>query len=61
MARDIALLRKVLKWMPPVSVKGLADFDLVLDELWAVTREEMNFLKEASNMEEFAKNNQNVS
>ncbi len=35
----------------------MADFDQVLDELWNVTREEMNFLTEASNMEEFARRN----
>ena len=34
---------------------------MVLDELWAVTREEMNFLKEASNMEEFAKKNKDIA
>lgn len=61
MARDIALLRKAVKLMPPVSIKGMVDLDLVLDELWTVTREEMNFLTEASNMEEFAVKNQNVA
>ena len=38
----------------------MADFDLVLDELWTVTRDEMNFLTEASNMEEFARRNKDV-
>ena len=57
MARDIGLLRKAVKLMPPISLKGMADFDQVLDELWNVTREEMNFLTEASNMEEFARRN----
>lgn len=61
MARDIALLKKAVKLLPPVSLKGLVDLDMVLDELWSVTREEMNFLTEASNMEEFAKHNQNIS
>ena len=46
--------------MPPVSLKNMADFDLVLDELWTVTRDEMNFLTEASNMEEFARRNKDV-
>ena len=61
MARDIALLHKAVKLVPPVSIKGMVDLDMVLDELWAVTREEMNFLTEAANMEEFAKNNQDVA
>lgn len=46
--------------MPPVSLENMADFDLVLDELWTVTRDEMNFLTEASNMEEFARRNKDV-
>ena len=61
MARDIALLHKAVKLMPPVSIKGMADLDLVLDEMWSVTREEMNFLTEASNMEEFAQRNKEVN
>ena len=60
MARDIALLHKAVKLMPPVSIKGMADLDLVLDELWSVTRDEMNFLTEA-NMEEFARRNKDVN
>ena len=39
----------------------MADFDLVLDELWSVTRDEMNFLTEASNIEEFARRNKDVN
>lgn len=60
MARDIEFIRKAIKLMPPISLKGMADFDQVLDELWNVTREEMNFLTEASNMEEFARRNADV-
>ena len=33
MARDIDFIRKAIKLMPPISLKGMADFDLVLDEL----------------------------
>lgn len=61
MARDIALLHKAVKLLPPVNIKGMADLDMVLDELWSVTRDEMNFLTEASNMEEFARRNRDVS
>lgn len=39
----------------------MADLDLVLDELWSVTRDEMNFLTEAANMEEFARRNKDVN
>ncbi|MDD3278301.1 MAG: AarF/UbiB family protein [Lachnospiraceae bacterium] len=61
MARDISLLHKAVKLVPPVSLKEMVDFDMVLDELWMVTQEEMNFLKEASNMEEFARRNKEVA
>ncbi len=61
MARDIALLHKAVKLLPPVSIKEMADLDLVLDEMWSVTRDEMNFLTEASNMEEFARRNKDVN
>lgn len=61
MARDIDLLHKAVKLLPPVSIKGMADLDLVLDEMWSVTRDEMNFLTEASNMEEFERRNKDVN
>lgn len=60
MARDIALLKKAVRLLPPVSLKGMVDLDMVLDELWSVTREEMNFLTEAANTEEFRKQNEEV-
>ena len=52
----MALLHKAVKLVPPISIKGIVDFDMVLDEMWAVAQEEMNFLLEASNIEEFAGN-----
>ena len=61
MARDISLLHKAVKLLPPVSLKGVVDLDMVLDELWAVTREEMNFLTEAANMEEFARRKEGIA
>lgn len=60
-ARDIGLLHRAVKLLHPVSLKEMVDFDMVLDELWAVTREEMNFLTEAANMEEFARHNKTVA
>lgn len=61
MSRDIGLLHRAVRLVPPVSIKGLVDFDMVLDELWAVAQDEMNFLTEASNMEIFAQNNKDVA
>lgn len=61
MARDIGLMKKAVKLLPPVSIKDMADLNLVLEELWRVAQEEMNFFTEASNMEEFSRYNQNVA
>ncbi len=61
MARDIGLLHKAVKLVPPVgNIKNLVDLDMILDEMWTVAQEEMDFLKEASNMEEFAHNNEGI-
>lgn len=60
MKRDIHLLHRAVKFVPNVVVKGTVDLDDVLDELWVVTQEEMNFLMEAANMEEFARLNEDV-
>lgn len=61
MARDIGLLHRAVKLLPPVSLKDMIDLDMVLDELWAVTKEEMNFLTEAANLEEFARRNKGIA
>ena len=45
MARDIGLMHKVVRLLPPVSIKEMVDLDLVLDELWKVTQEEMNYVE----------------
>ena len=61
MARDIGLLKRAVGILPPVGgLKNVVDFDMVLDELWATAQEEMDFLKEAANMEEFTRNNQGI-
>lgn len=62
MARDISLLHRLVKLMPPVGdLKHLVDLDMVLDEMWSVAQEEMDFLKEAANMEEFTRNNKDIA
>ena len=61
MARDIGLLKRAVSLLPPVGgLKNVVDMDMVLDELWSTTQEEMDFLREAANMDEFARNNQSV-
>nr|WP_288722510.1 AarF/UbiB family protein [uncultured Sellimonas sp.] len=61
MSRDIGLLHKAVKVLPTGRMKGLVDLDMVLDELWTVTQEEMNFLVEAANMEEFSRKNEQIA
>ena len=61
MARDIGLLKRAVKLLPPVGgFKTVVDLEMVLDELWATAQEEMDFLKEAANMEEFTRNQQGI-
>ncbi len=53
MAEDIALLRKACRILKLMPVSGTIDFAMVLDELWAVSQQEMDFLVEAKHAEEF--------
>ena len=61
MSRDIAFLHRALRVMPAVNMSGLVDMNKILDEMWMVAQEEMNFLVEAKNMEEFGHLNQDVA
>ncbi len=61
MSQDIGLLHKAVKLLPSASLGDTIDLNMVLDELWQVAQEEMNFLVEASNMEVFARKNKNVA
>ncbi|WP_408070331.1 ABC1 kinase family protein [Butyrivibrio sp. JL13D10] len=61
MSRDISLLHRLVKLMPPVGdLKNIVDLDMILDEMWGVAREEMDFLKEACNIAEFKSNNKDI-
>lgn len=61
MSRDISLLHRLVKLMPPVGdLKNIVDLDMVLDEMWSVAREEMDFFKEACNYSEFTRNNKDI-
>ena len=61
MASDIALLRKAVKPLKLVQTGETVDFDMVLTELWNVSRQEMDFLHEADNAEEFLRLNREVA
>ncbi len=61
MSRDISLLHRLAKLMPPVGdLKNIVDLDMVLDEMWTVAQEEMDFFKEACNIAEFSRNNKDI-
>ena len=62
MARDIGLLHRLVHLMPSVGgLKNVIDLGMILDEMWAVAQEEMDFLKEAANIEEFTRNNTGIA
>jgi ubiquinone biosynthesis protein len=62
MARDIGLLHRSVRLLPPIgNLKDVVDLNMVLDEMWKVAQEEMDFLQEAANIEEFARNNSGIA
>ncbi len=61
MGRDILLLKQACKLLKYAPVNELVDFNQVLDEMWVVAQEEMNFQTEAANLERFRKLNDDVA
>ena len=64
MALDVKLMHKavrLLRHMGLGQTMEVIDFDAVIDELWRVAQQEMNFLLEADHNEEFAARNQDVA
>ena len=61
MNRDIALMKKAVELLKYTPAKGLVDFNRVLDEMWVVAQQEMNFLTEAQNLERFSALNSDVA
>ena len=61
MSRDIILLKQACKVLKYTSAGSLVDFNQVLDEMWVVAQEEMNFQTEAANLERFHALNQDVA
>lgn len=61
MSRDISLLHRLVRLMPAIkNFRNVVDLDMVLDEMWTVAQQEMDFLQEAENMEEFARDNRGI-
>ena len=61
MGRDIMLLKKGCKLLKYTPVSGVVDLQGVLDEMWNVAQQEMNFLTEAANLEKFYTLNEDVA
>ena len=60
MSQDIRLLKRAAELVKYTPAKGLVDFNRVLDEMWMVSQQEMDFLCEARNLETFRRNNAEV-
>ena len=61
MSKDIVLLKRaagILKILGPAQ--DVVDFSMVLDELWAIAKQEMDFVMEANHIEEFRHANQDA-
>lgn len=61
MAQDITLMRKAVRLLKMVSGTGdTLDFAAIIDEMWLVAQQEMNFLLEADHIREFSELNAGV-
>ena len=61
MSKDIVLLKRaagILKILGPAQ--DVVDFSMGLDELWAIAKQEMDFVMEANHIEEFRHANQDA-
>lgn len=61
MSRDIVLLKRAAHLVDLTELGGVIDLPMVLDEMWAVAQQEMDFLIEAQNAEEFREHNRDVA
>lgn len=61
MAQDIALMRKAAKLFNIIELSGdVIDFNSVIEEMWVVSKQEMDFLLEAKNCRELAQLNAEI-
>ena len=61
MASDLVLLRKAARLLKLTPTGETIDFNMVLDEMWVVSQQEMDFLHEAENAEEFRRLNADIT
>ena len=61
MERDIKLLKQAIKILKIVKNLGEAiDFSMIIDEMWAAAKQEMDFLTEAQHFSIFENYNKNI-
>ncbi|MCD8068040.1 MAG: AarF/UbiB family protein [Lachnospiraceae bacterium] len=60
-SQDVRLLHRLIRFLPPVSIKNMADLDQMLEEIWSAAKEEMDFVMEAANMREFSRRNKGIA
>lgn len=61
MANDITLLRKATGLLKLTPTGETVDFNMVLNEMWTVSQQEMNFICEAENAQEFSRLNEGIA
>lgn len=62
MSEDIVLMRKAAAILNLAMHTGdIVDFRSVIEEMWKTTQEEMDFEKEAGNLQEFAENQKGIA
>ncbi len=58
MSKDIALLKRAVTILQMFKVSpGVLDFNSILDEMWNITKQEMDFMMEAEHIDEFKRLN----
>lgn len=61
MAQDIVLMRKAARLLQVIEgPSDILDFNKIIEELWIVSQQELNFLLEASNCQELAELNAGI-
>ena len=61
MSKDIILLKRAATLLKVISdSQDVIDFNMILDEMWAIAKQEMDFLMEADHIDEFRHLNSDV-
>ncbi len=57
MSRDIALLKRAVSILQLFGSSDVLDFNAILNEMWSITKQEMDFMMEAEHLDEFRRLN----